>query len=95
MYKYSYESSRGKKVWINAFKEIERNSMGAITKYIIVSIELNIIDNENKIVWINFNNGENNLYDFKDLPEEYKANFIKESMEFANKKGYLNRFKNK
>lgn len=93
-FKFSLHQSRGKKIWINAYKDIDNkiDSEGNITELndITVMIELNIIDCEYKINWIN--KREKDKDNFIDtLGTEEDKEIIKDAMQYARNKGSINK----
>ena len=93
MYTFQYGSCRGKKIWINAHKKIDNNSW-----YNIV-IELNPIEDINKINYI-VKQSQYKKDEFIDsLGTEEDKRIIEESIKFAEDEGYIdkiiNRYNNK
>lgn len=85
MYSFKYGSARGKKIWINAHNKIDADN------WINIAIELNPIDNINKINYI-----VKQSYNKKDefietLGIEEDKRIIDESIKFAENKGYINK----
>ena len=89
MYTFQYGSARGKKIWIDAHKKIDNNSW-----YNIV-IEINPIDNINKINYIIKQSQFNKDVFLETLGIEEDKQIIEESIKFANDKEYINKVINR
>lgn len=92
-YKYSLATARGKKVWVRAYKGIKQEEF--YLEDIIVIIELNIVDNNNKINYVIWRKGKENFIEPEELPAEHQENFIQKALEFAEANGHLERIKKK
>lgn len=93
-FKFSLHQSRGKKLWISAYKDIDnkRDSEGDIIELndISVMIELNIIDCEYKINWIS--KREKGKEEFIDtLGAEENKELIKDALQYAHNKGLIDK----
>ena len=91
-WKMSLGSSRGKKIWIRAYKKIgdikDNNGLTIGNMKQLASIELNIIDNINKVVWVIEDAGKET--DIK-LSEAEELELIQLALNFAKEKGYINK----
>ena len=88
----SFGASRGKKIWISGYKKIGdiKDSNGLIIGNMkqLASIELNIIDNINKVVWVIEDAGkETNIK----LSKAEELELIQLALNFAKEKGYINK----
>lgn len=85
---YSYGSKRGKKVWINAYKQEGTFGVNAL-------IELNIVDNTSKVNWIvdRRKTDKDNFVDNLDCISNEEL--INNAIQFADAKGYLKGIKEK
>ena len=93
MYTYKYGSCRGKKIWIDAHCKIDAGS------WINIVLELNPIEDINKINYI-VKQSQYKKDEFIDsLGTEEDKRIIEESIKFAEDEGYIdkiiNRYNNK
>jgi len=91
---FDLHQSRGKKLWIKAYKDIDnkRDSEGDIIELndISVMIELNIIDCEYKINWIiRREKGKEEFIDTLGVEEDKEI--IRDAMQYARNKGSIDK----
>jgi hypothetical protein len=95
---FSLHQSRGKKIWISAYKNVDnkRDAEGDIIELndISVMIELNIVDCEYKINWINERvQGVEKFIDTLGIEEDKQI--IKDALQYARNKGSIDKVLNR
>lgn len=86
-FKFTYSNTRGKKIWITFTKVINRNEFNDPVEIINGLIELNIIDNVNKLCWISY---DNNKTEFITVNKDIKQQLIDKAIECITDTKYLN-----
>lgn len=87
-YRFTLHTSRGKKIWINGYKVIERINEDEFTS-VNAMLELNIVDKDYKINWLLYRDNKDNW--IESIDNNFKSKLIDRALEFAKNSNYLDR----